>query len=144
MTIKVGDKVRIKTARELLTEGWKQDRFQLTKEDRVISTFRLGEIVEVTDIGELVWYVRGDDEYHIDEYCIDKDFIAEVIPQTLDEYICGLPLEERAKKFILIVPYVRPYTIEEIFYSTITVAKYNSCDEALQATIEALKQPKEN
>lgn len=67
--------------------------------------------------------------------------VAEVVPQTLDEYICSSSLEERAKWFIKRYDY-----FGDVFYlSTLTEEVYDDYqyDEALQATIEALKQPKE-
>lgn len=71
-----------------------------------------------------------------------QDYIAEVIPQTLDEYICSLPLEERAKYFMHYIPDLD--FGDDWYGSSLFKNRSFLCyDEALQATIEALKQPKE-
>lgn len=112
MNIKVGDKVRIRTEGEI---------FEVVKE------YRDGTYMCLSS----------------SSYCMaTASMIVEVIPRTLDEYICGLTLEERAMWFIY-----NKYNETgkyATYRSSVVLGEWNSYEEALQATIEALKQPKEN
>lgn len=134
MNIKVGDKVRIKTEEELLAEGWE----------------RYGEMLIISDGKDLcsvpqdqcntehkVIYIYSNGvDIDIDVCKIAICAVKKV--ETLDEYICNLPLEERAKYFV--------YCSEYDWYSTLLGkdAHFVFEEEAIQATIEALKQPKED
>lgn len=144
MNVKIGDKVRIKTEEELLADGWEPGfdnngvlQFFTTPDDlpgwSLVWKSACGEIIRITDIdGEEVYYGSG---------CISLDVLAEKVPPTLDEYICGLPLEVRATYFVKEL-----FCDDNIvkFGSTITGEMYESNSQAIQATIEALKQTKEN
>lgn len=135
MNIKVGDKVRIKTEEELLAGGWKpiySTRNSVVFYSKLVHGVwgsQCGTIIEVTEVE--CGYVL----YSAGLICIDA--IAEIVQPTLDEYICNLPLEERAKYFV--------YRSEFDWYSTLIGkdAHFVFEEEAIQATVEALKQPKE-
>lgn len=133
MNIKIGDKVRIKTEEELLAEGIIVDKRKIKMKD---SDFTM-DVVEVDDTYNT---------FYNGTYWNPISAIAEVIPQTLDEYICSLPLEERAKWFIEEI-FIRldddVGSLNTNYHSILTNHNYFTYDEALQATIEALKQPKE-
>ncbi len=150
MNIKVGDKVRIKTEEELLASdgswhivensfkelfyaknyysGGSQHRY-------TIALNKLGKIysVSVSETGQ-----EGQICVNPNNTTIPIDAIAEILPrlQTLDEYICNLPLEERAKYFV--------YRSVYDWHSTLFDRKASFVfeDQALQATIEALKGEK--
>lgn len=134
MNIKVGDKVRIKTEQQLLTEGWQADGRRLRKGEMWLWTNCLG----------YEYNVRKNDgcKLELDSGVLVPVETAEVIPQTLDEYICSLPLEERAKYFMHYIPSLD--FGDDWYGSSLFKNRSFLCyDEALQATIEALKQPKE-
>lgn len=138
MNIKIGDKVRIKTEQELLADGWIPGfdnngvlQYFTTPYDlpgwNLVWKSAWGETIRITGIGgEEVYYGSGS---------ISLDALAEKVPLTLDEYICSLPLEERADLFV--------YCCEYGYTSNFIKGYYASYDEALKATIETLKQPKE-
>lgn len=93
MDIKVGDKIRVKTEEELLAEGWVQDDKNtgiLVKNGSLVFRSLINKIGIISGM--------SGEEVSIDnDFTIEKQFIAEVLPQTLDEYICSLSLEERAQ-----------------------------------------------
>lgn len=151
MNIKVGDKIRIKTEEELLASdgSWhivknlfnelfyaKEYYSARGKCGYTIARNKLGKICTVSKLDNDGWICINPNNTFIPIAAI-----AEILPrqQTLDEYICGLSLEERATQFIL---HFEGYGTSP-YYSTITKSGYLTYDEALQATIEALKQPKE-
>lgn len=151
MNIKVGDRVRIKTEEELLASdgSWHIiknlfDELSYAKEDcsdgrrcrYTIEPNRLGKIYTVSELEQDGWICVNPRNTIIPIFAI-----SEILPkqQTLDEYICSLPLEERAEKFIL---HFEGYGTLP-YYSALTKDGYLHYDEALQATIEALKSPKE-
>lgn len=136
MTIKVGDKVRIKTEEELLADGWKPI---YSTRNSIVSYSKLGWVVWLSQCGIIIKVTdveRNYVFYGIGSICADA--IAEVIYDTLDEYICSLPLEERAKQFI------HTMVLEHKHFSIVTGHYYDKWKDALRETIEALKQPKEN
>lgn len=132
MKINVGDKVRIKTWDVLAVEGIVIDKRQIQMKD---SDFTM-DFDEMGKVQNVVKVDDTDNTFYNGTYWNPISAIAEVIPQTLDEYICGLSLEERARWFVC-------YSGNPKWWSTITEIDYDSYEEALQATIEALKQPKE-
>ena len=141
MNIKVGDKVRIKTWDELAVEGIVIDKRTIKLKDceLVIEIDEMGRVQEVVEVDE------SDNTFCNGLYWNPISAIAEVLYKNLDEYICSLPLEERAEKFV----YDAFVDGATYWYSTIipiTDSDYLGFwtrEEAIQATIEALKQPKE-
>lgn len=141
MTIKVGDKVRIKTEQELLAEGWVPDSHnrKLCNDELFVWKDECGRIVKVRKLDK--------DGLHFETWELRFPISAvEVLPQTLDEYIYSLPLEERAKWFVykykefVYAGFDSYYT--KLFASSLTQSSYLTYDEALQATIEALRGEK--
>lgn len=133
MDIKIGDRVRIKTEQELLLENWSimyGHQIMESPMGDIIWSDQLDYIGEITDLDDDSGKILIDNDFWIRE-----SLIAEILPQTLDKYILQLSLEERAKYFI-------SYNECSNWWSTITEMDYDSYEKALQATIEALKQPK--
>lgn len=137
MKIKKGDTIRLKTEEELINSGWHChelfDKFYIDKYSHAILCEDVGKIVRVSGIyGDMI-YVK---DFLSSPVYITA--IAEVLNSTLDTYICDLPLEERARYFV--------YRSEYDWHSTLfgNDARFAFEEDAIQATIEALKQNKEN
>lgn len=148
MTIKVGDKVRIKTEEELLAEGW-------TLDNSADKTLFIKDINDARYVFHIGWKdkfpatVINKTKNRHDVVCgldnglyLFEDYLIK-LPQTLDEYICSLPLEKRARWFVSLIK--EENRAGAYWYkSSIVEKQYRFYGEALQATIDALKQPKEN
>lgn len=143
MNIKVGDKVRIKTEDELLAEGWQKklnfigETSHYVKGNFILWKDQCGNVEKVIRVLER--YVETEKSGNI-----PIEAIAEIIPQTLYEYICSLPLEEMAKWFVesLKETEERPALYHSMF--AMVPPFFTTYDEALQVTIKALNQTKEN
>lgn len=129
--MKTGDKIRVKTEQQLLTEGWQADGRRLRKGEMWLWTNCLGYEYKIKKISK-------NGQIETTDGLLIPVTAVEQIAQTLHEYICGLPLYEMAIYFIQIMP----TATECYYYSALTNKKYQTADEVIKATVEMLQSPK--